>query len=76
MITIKCSKCKKKLFKYHKVGKGKVIHCWDARIIKDYTLVKDTTVFCVCGKIIGNKVPKGIRMKQNAFTYSGTISNK
>lgn len=76
MITIKCAKCNKKLFKYHKVGKGRVIHCWDARIIKDYTLVNNTVVFCVCGNIIGNKVPKGIRMKQNAFIYSGTISNK
>lgn len=76
MITIKCAKCRKKLFKYHKVGKGKVIHCWDARIIKDYSVRSASEVFCPCGNLIGSKVPKGIRMKQNAFTWSGTIAAK
>jgi hypothetical protein len=76
MITIKCAKCRNKLFKYHKVGKGKVIHCWDAKVIKDYTVAKNPEIFCVCGNLIGKRVPKGVRMKQNAFTCSGNITNK
>ena len=76
MITIKCAKCRQKLYKYHKVGKGKVLHCWDAKIIKDYTLIEDAVVCCTCRNIIGNRVAKGVRMKQNAFTWSGTVANK
>ena len=76
MILIRCVKCKNKLFKYHKVGKGKVIHCWDDRILKDYSINRDGAIFCKCGNQVGQKVTKGIRMKQNAFTWSGTISNK
>lgn len=76
MITIKCARCRSKLFKYQKVGKGKVIHCWDMRILKDYSIRKGYNVYCECGNLIGVRVPKGIRMKQNAFGYSGTITKK
>lgn len=76
MITIRCAGCKNKLFKYHKVGKGRVIHCWDSRILKDYSVTCAGAVFCRCGNQVGQRVAKGIRMKRNAFTYSGTISNR
>lgn len=76
MITIKCAKCRSKIFKYHKVGKGKVIHCWDARILKDYSVKNGDGIYCECGNLIGHRVSKGVRMKQNAFSYSGTITNK
>ena len=38
MITIRCAKCKSKIFEYIKIGKGKLLHCWKDRIIKDYSI--------------------------------------
>ncbi len=36
-VDIYCAKCKTKLFKYHKGGKGALVKCFKARISKDYT---------------------------------------
>ena len=38
MLTIKCAKCKGKVFRYLKIGKGRVLHCecqsgFDGRIL-------------------------------------------
>ncbi len=76
LITIKCAKCRMKIFKYQKIGKGKIIYCWNSRIQKDYSIREQELVKCNCGNLIGIMVSKGIRMKQKAFIYSGTISNK
>ncbi|OQX80112.1 MAG: hypothetical protein B6D64_03740 [Bacteroidetes bacterium 4484_276] len=76
MLTIKCAACKSKIFKYQKIGKGKILTCWDSRIIKDYSIRENGHVKCICGKTIGTEVIKGIRMKQGNFTYSGTITKK
>jgi hypothetical protein len=76
MLTIKCATCRSKIFKYRKIGKGKIITCWNARIINDYSQRENGQVKCRCGKIIGSEVVKGVRMKQGNFTFSGTRSNK
>lgn len=36
MLTIRCSKCKTKLWKYDKIGQGEVLRCHKARISKWY----------------------------------------
>ncbi len=36
-VTIICGKCKTKLFKYAKGGKGSLVKCFKERILKDYT---------------------------------------
>jgi len=76
MLTIKCSSCKSKIFKYQKIGKGKIINCWNARIMKDYSQHENGQVKCTCGNLIGVEVVKGIRMKQGNFTFSGTRGKK
>lgn len=76
MITIKCSQCKRKIFKYNKIGKGRILRCWDTRIIEDYSIRCDNEVRCKCGNVIGIKESKSIKMKQNSFVYSGTITKK
>lgn len=38
MLTIKCAYCKTKLYKYLKIGKGKVLRCHKDRIKKIYNM--------------------------------------
>ncbi|NRA83752.1 MAG: hypothetical protein HRU22_08280 [Gammaproteobacteria bacterium] len=38
-VEIFCFKCKAKLFKYRKGGKGALIKCFKERIVDDYTLI-------------------------------------
>lgn len=42
-IDIFCSKCRQKLYKYRKGGKGALVKCWVERIADNYT-----TEPCVC----------------------------
>jgi hypothetical protein len=76
MIIIRCAKCRAKIFKYKKIGKGRLLHCWKDRIVKDYTVRAGDEVRCACGNLIGVSESKWIRMKQNAFSHSGTISRR
>ena len=72
MYTIKCSKCKKKLLKYRKIGSGRVLRCWHSRIVEDYTVRKGNKIYCKCGNLIGTSDNLKIRMKQSAFVHTGT----
>ena len=72
MIVIKCAKCRAKVFKYLKIGKGRLLHCWEERIIEDYSVRNEIEVKCHCGNLIGIDEGKWIRMKQRSFTCSGT----
>lgn len=72
MLTIKCAKCKRKIFRYVKIGKGKVWHCWKARITEDYSIRDGREIKCVCGNLIGIDETKWIRLKQHSFSSSGT----
>ncbi len=72
MLTIKCAKCRSKVFKYKKIGKGKVIRCWKDRIKEDYSVKEGNLIKCVCGSVIGIDEWLYIKMKSNAFIFSGT----
>ena len=72
MLTIKCAKCKAKLIKYRKFGKGRVLRCWYGRIAQDKTVRQGKDVLCKCGNVIGTADNKKIRMRQSSFTASGT----
>ncbi len=78
MLTIKCSKCKSKLFKYKKIGEGKVLRCWKSKITRVYdTEVKNNKLFCGnCGNEIGDIDEKKVDMNSEAFTYTGTKVSK
>ncbi len=76
MITIKCTKCKSRILKYKKIGKGRLWHCWKDRIIEDYSIRDGNEVKCQCGNLIGIIEGKWIKMKKHSFTYSGTVNRK
>ena len=76
MIIIKCAKCKNKVFRYIKVGKGRLLHCWKERIAEDYSLRDGNEVKCQCGNLIGIDEGAWIKMKQHSFNHSGTITRK
>ncbi len=78
MLTIKCSKCKNKLFKYKKIGKGKVLSCWKSKITRVYdTTVENKLLKCGdCGNTIGEVKDKKVDMISSSFTYTGTKIEK
>ena len=72
MLTIKCSACKSKIFKYKKIGRGRVLNCYKDRISRDYSKHDRDKIKCKkCGKVIGIDKGSIIRMKQSAFIPSG-----
>jgi len=76
MITVKCAKCKTKIFKYRKFGKGKLWHCWKDRIVADYSVRDGELVRCpVCGNVIGVDQKKWIKLKPGRYIYSGTYEH-
>ena len=77
MLVIKCAGCKKKLWRYDKIGKGEVLRCHKDRIVEMYqTINEDHRIRCSCGKDIGIDKGSYIKMIRKAFTYSGTKRNK
>ena len=72
VLTIRCSQCKGKLFKYIKIGKGKIWRCYKDRISEDVCIYEGDKVGCTCGNQIGTHMGKWIKMRQNSFYYSGT----
>ncbi len=73
MLTIKCAKCKAKLFRYRKIGKGKVLKCHKNRITKKYAVANDGENYrCSCGNIIGTNSGSSIKMHDHSFIYTGT----
>jgi hypothetical protein len=76
MLTIRCATCRDKIFKYEKIGKGRVLRCYKVKIREDYTELSDSEVKCKCGNIIGKDEGPFIKMKQSSFIYSGTVTKK
>ncbi len=70
-MIIKCAKCRRKVFKYKKIGKGRLWHCWRDRILEDYSVRHGNEIRCPCRNLIGMDEQKWIKMKQHAFTCSG-----
>ncbi|MFO7817186.1 MAG: hypothetical protein ACQES5_06435 [Thermodesulfobacteriota bacterium] len=77
MLTIKCSGCKRKLFKYRKIGPGEVLRCHKSRIDKWLEAqAKNRELICPCGRVVGLDKGGHYKMIRKAFTYSGTKVNK
>lgn len=78
MLTIKCAKCKTKLFKYKKIGQGRVLRCWKSKITRLYDgQVKGKNFICSsCGNIIAEVKSDRLDMNSDAFTYTGTKIRK
>ncbi len=55
VLVLKCAACKKKLWRYDKIGPGEVLRRHKDRIIKMYASIKgDNKIKCPCGKDIGS----------------------
>jgi len=78
MLIIKCGKCKTKLFKYKKIGEGKVLRWWKSKITRVYdTEVKNGKLLCGnCSNVIGEVDEKKVDMNSDSFTYTGTKISK
>jgi hypothetical protein len=70
MLIIKCAKCKQKNFKYVKIGKGRLWHCWKKRIVEDFSIHEGKKIKCKCGNLLGIDEDKWIKLKQNSFITS------
>lgn len=77
MLVVKCAACRRKLWKYYKIGKGEVLRCHKDRITKLYDVEeRDGKVWCLCGKPVGIDKGGHYSMVRNAFTYAGTKDPK
>lgn len=76
LITIRCAKCKRRIFRYAKMKKGKLLHCWKDRIERDDSVHDGDRVLCPCGNLMGLDEGKWIKMKQASFIYSGRVMNR
>jgi hypothetical protein len=73
VLVIKCAACKRKLWKYDKVGHGEVLRCHKDRITRRYQVKQEEgRIKCACGKDIGIDKGSYIKMIGKAFTYTGT----
>ena len=76
MLVMKCAACKRKIWRYDKVGPGEVLRCHKDRIVKFFGAQKHGhTIQCLCGKAIGIDKGSYIKMNRKAFTYRGTKRN-
>jgi hypothetical protein len=78
MLIIRCSACRKKLFRYRKLGKGEVLRCHKSRIERtwDNWSLSEGKLTCKCGAVIAHDKDLHYRMVSKAFTYSGTKEPK
>ena len=67
VLKIRCARCNKLIFKYLKVGKGRLWHCWKGRIIEDHSVREGNEVRCVCGNLIGIDKGRYIKLRQRSF---------
>jgi hypothetical protein len=77
MLTLRCAACRRKLWKYLKLGKGEVLRCHKERITRVYEAEeRDGRIWCACGLAVGVDRGGHWAMISSAFTYSGTKDTK
>ncbi|MEX0567587.1 MAG: hypothetical protein Q6363_000300 [Candidatus Njordarchaeota archaeon] len=70
ILIVRCSKCRTKIFKYMKVGSGRLWHCWKSKILEDYSIRRGEQVVCPkCGSIIGIEKKAYIKLIKGAYSY-------
>ena len=70
VMTIRCSRCNKKVFKYYKKCPGKLWHLWKNNILEDNSKREREKVLCPrCGSIIGIEKKAYIKLIKGAYTY-------
>ena len=72
LITVSCSECGREIFRYQKVGKGRLLHCWKQRISTDNSIHDGDLIKCKCGVAIGRNSGRKINLERGDITSSGT----
>ena len=74
VLVLRCAACRKKLWKYDKIGKGELLRCHKKRIVRDYgnCSTDGYKIYCSCGSSIGIDKGTFYKMIDKSFTYSGT----
>lgn len=77
MLILRCAACRKKLWRYDKIGRGEVLRCHKERIVRDYgnSSTDGKKIYCLCGNTIGIEKGGFYKMIDRAFTYAGTKRN-
>lgn len=76
MLILKCAACKKKLWRYDKIGQGELLRCHKARIVKIYGCAAgQDKISCRCGRPVGIDKGSYYKMIGKAFTASGSKRN-
>ncbi|MGE4292904.1 MAG: hypothetical protein AB7E32_11930 [Desulfovibrio sp.] len=72
MLTMKCAACRKKLFRYRKIGQGEVHRCHKERIERFYGAeARADGLYCSCGRRVGLDRGGHYTLVKKAVTYSG-----
>ncbi len=73
MLIIRCAACRRKLWRYDKIGPGEVLRCHKDRIKRMFAAeTAGDRIRCPCGKAIGIDKGSYYKMIAKAFTYRGT----
>ncbi|MFH1914738.1 MAG: hypothetical protein ABIK45_10745 [Pseudomonadota bacterium] len=73
MLVLKCAACRRKLWRYRKIGPGEVHRCHKDRIDRIWNMdEREGKVYCPCGRAVGIDRGGHYVMDKKAFTYSGT----
>ena len=69
-ITIRCSRCNKKIFRYYKRTPGKLWHLWKSNVVEDLSRRRGEKVLCPkCGAVIGVEKKAYIKLIKGSYTY-------
>ena len=70
ILIVRCSRCRAKIFRYLKVGSGKLWHCWKSRILEDYSKHQGEKILCSkCGNLIGLEKKSYIKLIKGSYKY-------
>ena len=76
MLTVRCARCKRKLFRYEKVGEGRLLRCHKARMTRVFEgQFLESGLSCPCGARIGSDEGNWIGMIPGRVVTTGTRSS-
>ena len=76
MLTVRCARCKRKLFRYEKIGEGRLLRCHKTRIARVFEgQFFESGLSCPCGSRIGSDEGSWIDMIPGRVVTTGTRSS-
>ena len=73
MLAVCCARCKRKLFRYEKIGEGRLLRCHKTRITRLFAgRLSEAGLVCPCGLEIGRDGGDWIAMLPGRVVTTGT----